>query len=92
MSQNASASTSWDTLQPAQFNTIFDTPGKLSASTSLKYLKPKGVYVTPAPDMLSFLWGKLVSLFTSKSVKMIMVESKKVDLELSASTQEEENV
>lgn len=72
----------WDTLQPAQFNTIFDTPGKLSASTSLKYLKPKGVYVTPAPDMLSFLLGKLVSLFTSKSVKMIMVESKKVDLEL----------
>jgi len=69
-------------LTPGQFDVIFDTPGKLSARKIVKYLKPKGVYVNPSPDdMLDFLLGKLFTLFSSKKVKMIMVESKKSDLE-----------
>merc|ERR1719223_369192 len=66
-----------------KYDVIFDTPGKLSARKILTYLKPTGVYVNPSPDdMLDFLLGKLFALFSSKSVSMIMVESKKKDLEL----------
>ncbi|CAJ1942168.1 unnamed protein product [Cylindrotheca closterium] len=69
-------------LKAEQFDVIFDTPGKLSARKITKYLKRKGVYVNPSPDdMLDFLLGKLFTLFSSKSVKMVMVESKKADLE-----------
>merc|ERR1712232_1236872 len=69
-------------LEPAEFDVIFDTPGKMSARKVLKFLKPKGVYVNPSPDdMLDFLLGKLFALFSSKSISMIMVESKKADLE-----------
>lgn len=69
-------------LSPNQFDVIFDTPGKLSARKMLKFLKPKGVYVNPSPDdMLDFLLGKLFTIFSSRSVKMIMVEPKKADLE-----------
>jgi len=65
-----------------KYDVIFDTPGKLSARKILACLKPKGVYVNPSPDdMLDFLLGKLFALFSSKSVSMIMVESKKADLE-----------
>jgi len=69
-------------LEPAEFDVIFDTPGKMSARKVLKFLKPKGVYVNPSPDdMLDFLLGKLFALLSYKSVSMIMVESKKADLE-----------
>ena len=69
-------------LTSNQFNVIFDTPGKLSARRILKFLKPKGVYVNPySDDMLDFFLGKLFTIFSSKSVKMIMVEPKKADLE-----------
>ncbi|CAJ1965555.1 unnamed protein product [Cylindrotheca closterium] len=70
-------------LKGGEFDVIFDTPGKLSArKTTTKYLKRGGVYVNTSPDdMLDFLLGKLFTLFSSKSVKMIMVESKKADLE-----------
>lgn len=69
-------------LNPKSFDVIFDTPGKLSARKITKYLKPKGVYANPSPDdMLDFLLGKLFTIFSSKSVKMVMVESKKADLE-----------
>merc|ERR1711976_1060750 len=48
----------------------------------LGILKPHGVLVNPSPDdMLDFLVGKLFALFTSKSVSMIIVESKTKDLE-----------
>jgi len=69
-------------LNVGEFDVVFDTPGKLSARKITKYLKPKGVYVNPSPDdMLGFLLGKLFTSCSSKSVKMIMVESKKKDLE-----------
>lgn len=71
-----------DQLEPGQFDVIFDTPGKLSARKITKFLKPNGVYVNPSPDdMLDFILGKLFTLFSSKSVRMVMVESKKTDLE-----------
>jgi len=71
-----------DQLEPGQFDVIFDTPGKLSARKITKFLKPKGVYVNPSPDdMLDFMLGKLFTLFSSKSVRMVIVESKKTDLE-----------
>jgi len=70
-------------LTADKYHVIFDTPGKLSARKITAYLKPKGVYVNPSPDdMLDFLLGKLFTLFSSKTVSMIMVESKKKDLEL----------
>jgi len=69
-------------LEPGQFDVIFDTPGKLSARKIAKFLKEKGVYVNPSPDdMMDFLLGKLYTLFSPKSVSMIMVEPKKADLE-----------
>jgi len=69
-------------LTVGQFDVIFDTPGKLSAREITKYLTTNGVYVNPSPDdMLDFLLGKLFTLFSSKKVEMIMVESKKADLE-----------
>lgn len=69
-------------LQPGQFDVIFDTPGKLSARKTLQFLKPQGAYVNPSPDdMLDFLLGKIFALFSSKSVSMMFVESKKKDLE-----------
>jgi len=69
-------------LKPGQFDVIFDTPGKLSARKIAKFLKGKGVYVNPSPDdMMDFLLGKLYTLFSPKSVSMIMVKPKKADLE-----------
>merc|ERR1712025_142817 len=69
-------------LESGQFDVIFDTPGKMSARKVTKFLKSKGVYVNTSPDdMLDFLLGKLFTLFSSKSVRMIIVESKKTDLE-----------
>jgi len=69
-------------LEPGEFDVIFDTPGKLSARKISKFLKPKGVYVNPSPDdMLDFLLGKLFTLFSPKSISMIMVEPKKADFE-----------
>lgn len=69
-------------LEPGQFDVIFDTPGKMSARKIIKFLKRDGVYVNPSPDdMLDFVLGKLFTLFSSKSVRMLMVESKKADLE-----------
>lgn len=74
----------WEKFEPAQFNVVFDTPGKLSSPKSLKYLKPKGVYITSSPDILDFVCGKVRSLASSKSVMFIQVESKRADLELMA--------
>jgi len=69
-------------LKRSQFDVILDTPGKLSARKMIKFLKPKGVYVNPAPDdILDFLLGKLFAMCSSKSVDFMIVESKKKDLE-----------
>lgn len=69
-------------LQRGEFDVILDTPGKLSARKMIRFLKPRGVYVNPAPDdILDFLLGKLFAVFSSKSVDFMIVESKRKDLE-----------
>merc|ERR1712232_465352 len=71
-------------LESNRFDVIFDTPSVLPAAKTLKLLKPTGRLVLTVPR-LDIWWGLLCSLFTRKGIRMVMVESKKEDLDLIAS-------
>jgi len=64
-----------------QFDVIFDTANALPPNKSMKYLKPNGRIVLTAPKV-GHVWGLIRSFFTKKKMQMLMVESKKADLEL----------
>eukprot|EP00934_Nitzschia_sp_Nitz4_P003590 Nitzschia sp. Nitz4//scaffold126_size65214//61806//62780//NITZ4_006169-RA/size65214-processed-gene-0.45-mRNA-1//-1//CDS//3329534728//3580//frame0 len=68
-------------LSKNQFDVIFDTPNALSTAKCLKYLKRGGSVVVTLPTM-SMLWGMIVAMFSSKSVKFVEVAARKKDLEL----------
>lgn len=61
------------------FDVIFDTPNAFKLPLSL--LRKGGVMVITVPN-LRFLYGKVATLMSSKSIKFIHVHSKKKDLEL----------
>jgi len=68
-------------LKKKQFDIIFDTPHTLPAVTSLAYLKPRGKMVLTDVEPRHLL-GYFRSKLTRKGFTMVMVESKKADLEL----------
>lgn len=61
------------------YDVIFDTPNALKLPLGL--LKKGGTYVITVPD-LRFVWGKVLTLMSSKAVAFVHSESKKTDLEL----------
>jgi NADPH:quinone reductase-like Zn-dependent oxidoreductase len=63
------------------YDIVFDTPAYYSYSKCAKILKPNGTYVTTLPS-LSFLTGKISTIFSSRSCRMVQVKSKRGDLEL----------
>jgi len=71
-------------LESNRFDVVFDTPSVLPAAKTLKLLQPTGRLVLTVPR-LNIWWGLLCSLFTRKAIRMLMVESKKEDLDLVAS-------
>jgi len=66
---------------PGQFDIIFDTANALPPNKTMRYLKPSGVVVLTAPKV-GHVWGLIRSFFTKKKMIMMMVESKKADLEV----------
>jgi len=68
-------------LEKNQFDIIFDTPYVLPAVKSLAYLKRKGKLVLTGIAG-QHLVGMTYAKFTSKNITMVMVESRKEDLEL----------
>jgi len=68
-------------LKKKQFDIIFDTPAALPAVKSLAYLKPRGKMVLTAMEP-KHLAGYFRSKFARKGFTMLMVKSKKSDLEL----------
>jgi len=68
-------------LTKKQFDVIFDTPAALPAVTSLAYLKPRGNMVLTAMEP-KHLAGYFKSKLIRKGFSMLIVKSKKSDLEL----------
>jgi len=68
-------------LKKKQFDVIFDTPAALPAITSLAYLKPKGKMVLTGIEGRHLI-GMFRAKFSSKGYTMVMVQSRKKDLEL----------
>ena len=61
-----------------RYDLILDCKTNKSVFSYLKALKPKGLYVTiggtPTKLISVFLWGKLISLFTSKRLKILSLK------------------
>jgi len=68
-------------LKKKQFDTILDTPYVLPVIKSLSYLKPKGKMVLTGMEGRHLI-GMILAKFSGKGYTMVMVESRKKDLEL----------
>lgn len=63
------------------FNIIFDTVVVSNYVAAKPYLKNQGTYITTLPD-LNFLFGSILSLFSSKKAKFILEHNSLPDLML----------
>lgn len=68
-------------LQKGQFDIIFDTPYSLPTVSTLEYLKPKGNIILTGMEA-RHLYGMFRAKLSSKGYMMMLVESRKNDLEL----------
>jgi NADPH:quinone reductase len=64
----------------ARFDMVFDTPGAYSYGACAHLLRPGGTYLNTLPSP-ALLWGKLQALFSSRRCSMIVVASRRADLE-----------
>ncbi len=64
-----------------RYDVVFDTPAVHSYGRWVHRLKPGGSYVTTLPS-LSFVTGKLRSWLSGKGCHLVIVKSRRADLEL----------
>ncbi|MHC5020937.1 MAG: NADP-dependent oxidoreductase [Planctomycetota bacterium] len=73
--------TTADPLQhTAPFDVVFDTTGRYSYGACAKVLTPEGAFVTVLPTV-GFLLGKIRTLFSRRRCRLVVVRSKRADLE-----------
>jgi NADPH:quinone reductase len=63
------------------FEVVFDTPAAYGYVACRRLLSPRGVYVTTLPTG-SLLVGKLMTLFSRRRARVLVVKSVRADLEL----------
>ncbi|MCA9540614.1 MAG: NAD(P)-dependent alcohol dehydrogenase [Myxococcales bacterium] len=61
------------------FDVVFDAAGAASYGICAHLMAPAGVYVTTLPDA-GLIWGKLLTLFSKRSAKVVVVQSRRADL------------